>query len=247
MLENIDFTQIKLFISIVSIGLFGGIGHCGFMCGPFVMMQVNNNLKEVKINDMNYMARLKAAALIPYHLGRITTYSIMGFLCSVFGKNIKNTKDAHIISGVMLLIAALFVAGIILKNFKINLKPKFFRKVKIGFFAKFLNLITKFINPLFVNPRGFNGYLLGLVLGLIPCGLLYSVLIISANFENSYLAFLAMAMFGVATIPSLFIASFTSYFLFERAKNYLTQISQFILLINMISLFIIASSQLKII
>ena len=107
--------ELKIIISLITIGFVGGFSHCAFMCGPFVMMQVNNNLKKISIDNLNHFTRLKGLALIPYHLGRITTYSFLGFFSSLFGKNIKNHTNSHLISAILLFLAALIVFNLILK------------------------------------------------------------------------------------------------------------------------------------
>ncbi len=250
--------EIKILLSLFSLGLFGGFSHCGFMCGPFVLMQVNSNLKNLKIENITYLKKLKGLALIPYHLGRITTYSILGFICAFVGNNIRNNNNLNLISAIILFIGALLVFNLILKNFQINLFSKIFKKLvnfsklnpfKNHFCKKYskkdlYQKINLFFKKLFQNPRGLKGYFLGIILGFIPCGLLYSALIITATLDNYFLAFLAMLIFGLATIPALFLSAIGSYLFFSKMKIGFKIFSQFILSINMIMLLIMSLSQL---
>lgn len=240
--------ELKLFISLFSLGLFGGLGHCGFMCGPFVLMQVNSNLKNIKIEDVSYLQKLRGLALIPYHFGRITTYSFLGLISGIIGKNIRNDANFHLISGIMLLIGVFFILNLFLKNFDTDLTAKIFKKNrKGGFFDKIFNKIMPLLDNLFKNPKGFNGYLLGIILGFIPCGLLYSALIIAATFDNYLFSSLAMLIFGIGTTPTLLLSGAAGYLFFSKLKTGFKLLTQFILLINMIVLFIIALSQIGII
>ena len=65
-------------LSLFLAGLTGGFSHCVGMCAPFVMAQVTSNMAQVPAKEMHRLTRLKGAALIPYHLGRMTTYSMLG-------------------------------------------------------------------------------------------------------------------------------------------------------------------------
>ena len=63
-------------------GLVGSLSHCALMCGPFVLAQVTARLESgVMGSGMGAggeLVRLAGAALVPYHLGRITTYTALG-------------------------------------------------------------------------------------------------------------------------------------------------------------------------
>lgn len=246
----------EILISLFSLGLFGGFAHCGFMCGPFVVMQVAGNLKNIEIKDITPFQRLKGVALFPYHFGRITTYSFLGVVSSFIGVNIRNVSNSNLISAIMLIIGATLIALLILKNWNINVKLPF----KINFFTKLKKLICKYlyfdsliffikdiIGTLFKYPAGIKGYILGIILGFIPCGLLYSALIIVATVDSSVMALISMFAFGVATVPSLFISGIGSYFFFNKIKISLKIFTQFILLINMITLLIMAFFQINLI
>src|SRR5262249_36973850 len=64
--------------SLFLAGLAGSITHCGGMCGPFVMAQVSQRLAVTALEDTTAWTRVSGAALAPYHLGRLTTYSLLG-------------------------------------------------------------------------------------------------------------------------------------------------------------------------
>jgi sulfite exporter TauE/SafE len=246
----------EILISLFSLGLFGGFAHCGFMCGPFVVMQVANNLKNIEIQNITSLGRLKGLALLPYHLGRITTYSFLGLISSFLGANIRNVSNSNLVSAIMLIIGSILIAFLLLKNWNINFSlPPFARiLIKIKSFAykyfpfdKLFLCIQSTLEVLFKFPMGIKGYALGIMLGFIPCGLLYSALIIVATLESPIYALMSMFAFGIATIPSLFISGVGSYFFFNKIKISLKIFTQFILLINMITLIIMAFFQINLI
>lgn len=233
--------DIVLIYSLTTLGFFGGFSHCIGMCGPFVITQSNNRLKNIPISDYNNFQRVKSLALLPYHLGRITTYSILGGLSSFLTINIQNIIGFKIVATVFLTIALaifiniLFEHKIFSKIAKYNKLGLLFKTKKINFFPSFFKIkISSLLKILFKNPLGIKGYILGVLLGFIPCGLLYSALLICGNFQSCVLAMLAMALFGLSTFPSLFLTTLGMDFFKKTSKFYL--IGKIFILINILTL-----------
>jgi uncharacterized protein len=67
-----------LLTSLFVVGLLGSISHCVGMCGPFVLGQLVARLEATPVARLHEFRRLTGAALAPYHLGRITTYGLLG-------------------------------------------------------------------------------------------------------------------------------------------------------------------------
>jgi sulfite exporter TauE/SafE len=70
-----------------------------------------------------------------------------------------------------------------------------------------INTLQNPVKNLLQNPRGRKGFLLGIILGFIPCGLLYSALLIAATFSSPIMAAIGMLAFGAATFPALFLTA----------------------------------------
>ena len=154
--------DIVLIYSLTTLGFFGGFSHCIGMCGPFVITQSNNRLKNIPISDYNNFQRVKSLALLPYHLGRITTYSILGGLSSFLTINIQNIIGFKIVATVFLTIALaifiniLFEHKIFSKIAKYNKLGLLFKTKKINFFPSFFKIkISSLLKILFKNPLGF--------------------------------------------------------------------------------------------
>jgi len=69
-----------LALSLFLAGLGGSAIHCVGMCGPFVLGQVMADAAHVGPGGYGEWRRLAGAALAPYHLGRLTTYTGLGTL-----------------------------------------------------------------------------------------------------------------------------------------------------------------------
>lgn len=225
--------DITLIFSLTSLGFFGGFSHCVGMCGPFVLMQVGNRLKETPLKNFSEMQRLKNLALLPYHFGRISTYSFIGFCCSFITKNIQDFVGFKIFSALFLLIGVIAFLNLLLNN-QLKIADKIQLRFKSNFLKKLSSLFSKKISTLFQNPHGLKGYLLGLILGFIPCGLLYSAFLISGSFSNPVFAALGMIFFGIGTFPSLFLTSWGGHVLTKLPEFRL--ISKMVILLNIVTL-----------
>lgn len=256
-LDSVTFLTI---ISLFNLGFFGGFSHCIGMCGPFVLTQVTNKLAKTPLEEYQGLKKLQNLALLPYHFGRITTYCFIGFCCSFLARNLADFIIFKKISAFLLFIAAMIFFGLILKNFKISdfLKKKI---SQISFLSKlnwrknqnistnksstilenFLYKLKSKIKKLFANPKGLNGYFLGIILGFIPCGLLYAAFILSATIANPFYAAFAMFIFGIATVPALFSSAiFSGFFFCKIIKPKLQSVANLILLINALALLLMA-------
>ncbi len=259
-----------IILSLFNLGFFGGFSHCIGMCGPFVLAQVGARLQNTSLDGFSNFTRLKNLALLPYHLGRITTYSAIGFFSSFIVQNITANKQFKLLSAILLIFAALFFLNLCfdfayakaiaskfrnLLNFwlpfrlKTNKNNNVFWRNIIAPPLKLVRLIktnlSNLISNLFKDPRGFNGYLLGVMLGFIPCGLLYGAFALSATIASPSIAAFAMMVFGFATIPSLFASAIGGYGIFKMKYLNLKLISKIIILINSLTLFMIAVGLIK--
>jgi len=198
------------------------------MCGPFVITQVSQNLQKISLQNFSPFERLKNYALLPYHLGRITTYSMLGFFSSLIAKNIENFLPFRIFSAALLFLAAVFFLGLLLERNLLRFKLRFLENAAAFFLKKF--------SIFFQNPHGIKGYFLGLVLGLIPCGLLYGAFLIAAAISNPFVAAFGMFLFGLSTFPALFFTAMGGHFLL-KFPGFQT-ISKIIISINVIMLFL---------
>lgn len=249
-----DFTIIA---SLISLGFFGGFTHCMGMCGPFVMTQVSNRLEKVPLEKFSSLQKLQNLALLPYHLGRITTYSIIGVFCSFFTQNIEDLTHFEYISAAFLLVASIIFLGLFLEKNIFNICLSFlkiFFKNKLPFKSKTLEnkglklnflfrQVSKVILPsLLQNPKGLNGYFLGVILGFIPCGLLYGAFLLAGATTNPAFAGFGMCLFGLATFPALFLTASGGYIFLKILTKEFKIFSKAIILLNSITLFIMAVS-----
>lgn len=170
-------------------GLAGGATHCAGMCGPFVVAQVTAGLAARPT-----LSRLSAGALVPYHLGRAVTYVGLGAAAGLVSGTVVHGAGFRPLLVVLLALgAALMLAQAVAQV--ATLLPA----VTSGLADR----VARAAQPLLADPRGGRRFLLGLVLGFLPCGLLYGALAAAAASGSALGGAVAMAGFALGTVPAL--------------------------------------------
>jgi len=180
---NIDF------IIILTTAFLGSLGHCIGMCGGIVIAYSST----IKKNHTPYYSTFVHLA---YNFGRVTTYTLLGAFFGLIGKVIAFTPTTKgilfLFTGLLMILAGVSLLG----------KLKFLNSAEwsISNYPWYQKSFKKLIQS--SSYKSF--YLLGMLNGIIPCGLVYSFAIFSASTANPFLGALVMATFGLATIPALF-------------------------------------------
>ncbi|HKO08833.1 MAG TPA: sulfite exporter TauE/SafE family protein [Alphaproteobacteria bacterium] len=194
------------------IGLVGGLAHCTGMCGPFVLAQVAADERSLAGAGMSELRRLKGALLLPYQLGRTTTYVVLGALA---GGGAGIAVEA---SGYRWLPAALLAFAAVL--FLLRGVPGLTRWLAPAWHPVPLPgpkvPLARFVQPLFADPRGLRGWALGLALGFLPCGFLYSALAAAAGSGTAKGGAFAMAAFALGTGVDLVLVGYVGIFFGRR-------------------------------
>lgn len=170
-------------------GLLGSV-HCIGMCGPLVM--------ALPISQMNPIQKVLATIL--YHIGKITTYGLLGVVVGVFGKQIPFydvQQHLSIVIGSLMLVYVLWV---------FYLHPK--RKLgflKIDWLQK---PIIAALGKLFKQNNVGSFLLIGFLNGLLPCGMIYLALGSAWANQSALQSGLFMVLFGLGTLPALLMVAF---------------------------------------
>lgn len=189
----------------VVVGLFlsGAAGsplHCAPMCGGFVLGQVADRMAHVSAAQLCEWRRVGAAALLPYHLGRLTTYGGLGAASGLLGAGLGRLPMLGFVSGGLLLLASALFLAQALRRLAPRLAPMLpgLDPLPVGWSRTVLRLSRRLD-----RTRAASGYLLGVTLGFLPCGLLYSALATAAAGGNAAHGAIGMLAFGVGTVPAL--------------------------------------------
>jgi len=224
-------------------GLAGSVLHCAPMCGPFVLGQVSTRMARMPAARLCEMRRVGGAMLLPYHLGRLTTYALLGGVAASLGAGLGRLPWFGWLSGLLLAMAAVLFAA----HAGRRLFPAVAR-VLPGLDPAPPGLVRT-LSRLVGRHAGGNGYVLGLLLGFLPCGLLYAALVVAAAGQNPAGGAMAMAAFGLGTVPALIgvgVLGQGAWRLAGRAGgNWMSRLSPAVLVLNAVVLGLLAWQRLS--
>jgi sulfite exporter TauE/SafE len=192
-MNNIDL------IIILSTAFLGSVGHCIGMCGGIVVAYSSSKIDQTSSWSRQTLSHLS------YNFGRVTTYTILGAMFGLIGKAIAFTPTTKgvlfILTGILMIMAGASLLG----NFSFLNSAE----VSISKQGWFRETFRKLIH----DPSISSFYLLGMLNGIIPCGLVYSFAIFAASTASPLWGAIVMATFGLATIPALFFLGTITKFL----------------------------------
>ncbi|MGB5427764.1 MAG: sulfite exporter TauE/SafE family protein [Gammaproteobacteria bacterium] len=172
------------------VGLLGGT-HCIGMCGGIV-----GALSSGLSLDVQTSRRRLVAAQLAYNTGRISSYTVAGVLLGLFGQQLGETgvlegfPVGRIVAGVIMILFGIYLAG---------------WWHSLLFLEQAGARLWKYIEPLgrrFVPVRSTGqAYLLGLVWGWLPCGMVYAVLALALTSGSAAAGGSIMLAFGLGTLP----------------------------------------------
>jgi sulfite exporter TauE/SafE len=215
----------ELFITAFTIGLFGSF-HCIGMCGPIAFAL------PVKSNSLFF--RITSGIL--YNTGRLTTYVLFGLLFGSIGQGISTASTQQIIS---ITLGIIFILSVVIPKSILN---KINPTSNIGFF---ISKVKNSLGKLMTSSSTPNLLLIGLLNGLLPCGLVYAAIGGSIATGNITKGALFMLAFGLGTLPMMFSAVLLSNFISLNFRNKIRKIIPiFIILLG--CLFIVRGLNLNI-
>lgn len=185
-------------------GLVGSVGHCLGMCGPLVILAGARYTKQ-------------GVSSTPYHLlyhgGRILIYTILGIISGALGGAIGKLAVAAKIPGVVSLIIGFLV--IILGLSYLGWLPFWKRSGESnGWWQRMLKSVMK-------TPGAKGVLILGMLNGILPCGLVYESLFIAGASGNPWVGGLGMFLFGLATLPALVVFGVGAQMISFRVRKWL--------------------------
>ena len=216
-----------LIVALFFAGLAGSLSHCAAMCGSFVLGQVAARLEAVPACGLSERHRLRGALLISYHLGRISTYALLGALAGWFAGAFGALSGVHWLSAALLALAAIgfmAAAGVRLGG----LSGGGFIGWALG--SALARLALPWLGG--AAPMGWRGYVLGLILGFLPCGLLYSALAAVAATREPLAGAAGMLAFAAGTVPALVAVGLAGHAAGRRWHGALTRLAPPIMIGN---------------
>lgn len=190
--------MMALFISAFILGALGSV-HCVGMCGPIAFsLPVVNKVKNAKY-----------ISVLLYNNGRVITYSFFGLLFGIIGRTFALFGYQQWLSITLGAIIIIFL--LIPKKSKVfestNLVIHFFYKIRTSLGKSFARRNYKSV------------FFIGLLNGLLPCGLVYMAVAGAIATASVIKSCLFMACFGLGTFPMMLSVSFFGSFINITARQ----------------------------
>ncbi|MCU0411572.1 MAG: sulfite exporter TauE/SafE family protein [Bacteroidetes bacterium] len=174
-------------LTAFSIGALGSL-HCVGMCGPLAL--------ALPIGAGSTVTFLVGRVL--YNVGRVATYGVMGLLAGLIGQKIVfyGFQQTVSIAAGALMIGAYAFPVLIGRHL-----------AKLSFLNALSNRVQTAFANLLARRSVLTMFLIGLVNGLLPCGLVYVALAGSALTGDPLRGALYASVFGLGTVPMMFVVS----------------------------------------
>ena len=203
------------FISALALGFVGSL-HCAGMCGPIAI--------ALPMNNQSWFSRISGGLL--YNFGRTITYGLLGTIAGLAGLGLALgglQQWASILLGAFMILAVLIprlgAAGKKISGLSDNVTGR----------------LKKPLVKLFRMRTYGSLFIIGLLNGFLPCGLVYIALAGALVMSHVHEGALYMIFFGLGTIPMLLAISIAGNILSQRIRQKLgAVIPVFIILLGIL-------------
>lgn len=188
------FIDMSALLTAFFVGLLGS-GHCFGMCGGIAA-----GLGTIPVRGGDEPeAKPRASSAVLFNFGRILSYACLGLISAWLLAKVGKVLNVPQWSMILRALTALMI-------FLIGLQY-LFNWQTLAAVEKAGARVWKHVLPIAVRasslPGGSGRLLLGLCWGLLPCGLVYSVLLTASAAGSSISGATVMLAFGIGTLPSM--------------------------------------------
>jgi uncharacterized protein len=193
------------------VGLVGS-AHCAGMCGPIAL--------ALPLKSDNWFTRVSGGLI--YNIGRIITYMLLGAIFGLLGKGLHMAGFqlwASVVIGILMI--TLVVVPLIFK--KMPSLNNVFESYSARLLGGFRNMFRK--------GGAFSLFGIGLLNGILPCGLVYVAVAGAINTGDVVSAMMYMALFGAGTIPVMLAVSMAGTMISIKLRVFVHKLSPYVIVL----------------
>ena len=203
------------FSAALLLGFVGSL-HCAGMCGPIAI--------ALPLNNQSWFARISGGLL--YNIGRTITYALLG---AIFGLAGLGLALGGLQQWVSIILGAFMILAVIIP--------------RLGSAGKKISGVSDALTGHLKKPfiklfrmRTYSSlFIIGLLNGFLPCGLIYIALAGALVMSQVHEGALYMIFFGIGTIPMMLAISIAGNILSQRLRQRLrAAIPVFIILLGIL-------------
>lgn len=197
--------------SALVLGLVGSF-HCVGMCGPIAV--------ALPIDNSSWQKRFSGVFL--YNIGRAITYGVMGAVFGVLGEGIQLggfQRWVSVAMGVVMILSVVF--------------PVLFRNTSLldQYIYGYVDRLKSYLAPLLKNNSMGSLLTIGLLNGLLPCGLVYVALAGAIATAGVVSGAMYMFVFGLGTLPMLALVSLLGNVISGSFKSSINKLIPYVIVI----------------
>ncbi len=200
-----------MFYTALLFGLISSI-HCIGMCGPIALMLPVDRNNSTK----------KATQIITYHLGRLSSYALIGFVFGLIGKGFFLAGFQQKLS---IFIGAMMIFMILIPEKKFS-KYNFSKHV-----YRLISKIKQLLGSQFKKKTYQSIFTIGLLNGFLPCGMVYVALFGAIAMQNTAIGVLYMILFGIGTLPMMSSVVYLNTILTVPLRNSIQKVIPFVVVL----------------
>ena len=193
------------------VGLVGS-AHCAGMCGPIAL--------ALPLKSENWYTR--AGGGLVYNSGRIITYMVLGAVFGLLGKGLHMAGFqlwASVVIGILMI--TMVVVPLIFR--KLPSLGNVFEGYSVRLISVFRNMFHK------GDTKSLFG--IGLLNGILPCGLVYVAVAGAINTGDVVSAIAYMALFGAGTIPVMLAVSLAGTMISLKLRIFANKLSPYVIVL----------------
>lgn len=205
-----------LFIAALIMGGIGSV-HCIGMCGPLAL--------SLPVVSNNHASRFFSTLL--YNTGRVVTYAILGAIFGMIGMSFAffgYQQWLSIILGVTILLFLML--------------PKTNSVFKNNHVVVFFNNLRSKLGQLFARKNYQSVFFIGLMNGLLPCGLVYMAIAAAVSTASVAKSSLFMAAFGMGTLPVMWSIAFFGGFINMNVRRNIKRLYPYVMVLVAVMLIV---------
>lgn len=219
-----DTSIMAIYGGLLLAGLVSSL-HCIGMCGPLLV-----GFSQVFERQQGGGGRGVAMDFAWYHAGRIWTYALLGFAAGVVGAGVRHGsavmgwhQAAGIGIGIVVILSGVALLGVV---------PGL--KIEALIDGCALQRWRRFdwFRALLAGRGALPRLLLGVVMGFLPCGLVYAMLAVVAALPTPWQAAGGMIVFGIGTLPSLTAVLAASHLMPAKWRAHGTKLAAVIVMLT---------------
>lgn len=209
----------SILIAALAMGFFGS-PHCLGMCGGIIA--------AFGISMQNRTPTQRLLLITGYHLGRLVSYLILGFVTVWFGQELlaplmtNNNVPRYILGGAFVFVGLMMLGLPILTQLE---------KIGLGLWNRLAPVRAKVL-PIDSLPKALMA---GLLWGFLPCGMVYGALVMTVSLavqaDSHWVAPMFMGLFWLGTLPMLLATGSVIALLRQKIQRFNLRIMSGIIMI----------------